>query len=109
LERLVHFAEAVLKDFAEAEQDGERDAAELEIVDQFFEVDAASGLLIGMDPEMAVLAHGKIAFAPAGNVVEFAGFGDAPTVGWFTDGRGIGGLDGSHSVSSVVGLEAGGK
>ncbi len=48
LKRLVHFAQAVLQDFAEADQDGQRDAAQLQIVDQLLEIDArGSGSLSG--------------------------------------------------------------
>jgi hypothetical protein len=52
-----------------------------------------------MHPEVAVLADGEIAFAPAGDVVELAGFGDRPAVGRFAHGCGVGGFDGSHEVS----------
>jgi hypothetical protein len=47
LKGLVHLAEAVLQDFAEADQQRQRDAAQLEIVDQFLEIDAAAGSLSG--------------------------------------------------------------
>jgi hypothetical protein len=46
----------MLQDLAEANQDRQRDAAELEIVDQLLEVDAAVRLLAGMNPQVAVLA-----------------------------------------------------
>ena len=45
LKRLVHLAQAVLQNFAEADQDRQRDAAKLEIVDQFLQVDGR-----GWDP-----------------------------------------------------------
>src|SRR5580698_8134576 len=105
----MHFAEAVLQDFAEADQQRKGDTAELEIIDQFLEIDAAGGLFIRMDPEVSIFADGKIAFSPAGDVVELASLSDTPAIGGFAQGSGVGGFYGSHSVSSVVCLGAQGK
>ena len=81
LKGLMHLAQAVLQDFAEADQDRQRDAAQLEIVDQFFQIDARVRFLVGMDQQVAVLADRKIAFAPTGDVVELRGVGGGPSIG----------------------------
>ncbi len=86
LERLVHFAQPVLEDFGEADQDGEPDAAQLEFFDQLAQIDAARRLFARMHPQVSVRADGEIALAPTGDIVEFAGVGDGPPLGWFVNG-----------------------
>ena len=86
LEGLVHFAQTMLQNFGEADQDGEPDAAQLELFDQLAQIDAARRLLAGMHPQVPVRADGKIAFAPTGDIVEFAGVGDGPPLGWLVNG-----------------------
>ena len=73
LEGAVDFAEAVLQDVGEADEDGEVDAAQDQRVDQFLEVDGARGILLGVDEDVSVVAHRKVALAPTGDVVEVAG------------------------------------
>ncbi len=86
LERLVHLAQAMLENFGEADQDGQRDAAQLEFFDQFAQVDAARGFLAGVHPQVTVRADRKIAFTPTGDVVKFAGVGDGPPLGRLQNG-----------------------
>ena len=50
LKCLVHFTEAVLQNLAEPDQDGQRNAAQLKIVDQLLQIQSAAGFLIRMDP-----------------------------------------------------------
>ena len=99
LEGLVHLAQAVFQNFAEADQDGQRDAAELQVVDQFLEIDAARGVLVGMHPHVAVRFDRKIAFAPTGDIVELARFGDGPAVGRFAHRSGLVGSYSCHEAS----------
>ena len=99
LKRLVHFPQPVLENFAEADQDRQRDAAELQIVDQFLEIEAAIRVLVGVDPKMSVRAHRKIAFAPTGDVVEFGGFGGGPAVGRLANRGAVCNSHGSHEFS----------
>ena len=86
LERLVHFAQPMLENFGEADQDGQPDAAQLQFFDQLAQIDAARRLLAGMHPQVPVRADGKIALAPTGDIVEFAGVGDGPPLGWLENG-----------------------
>jgi len=79
----VQFAEAML----EADQDGKINAAQHESVDQFFQVDRAPGFLFRMDADVAVVAHGKVPFAPTGDVIEVAGGLGRPSFGGLNDER----------------------
>ena len=107
LEGLVHLAQAVLQNFAEADQDRQRDAAELQLVDQFLEVDGAAGILVGVDQHVAVLADREVALAPTGDVVEFRRFRDGPAIGGLANGavRESGG--GGHETSVSTDLASG--
>ena len=98
-----------MQNFAEADQDRQRDAAELQIVDQLLQIERAVRFLVGMHPEVAVVADGKIAFAPTGDVVKLAGLGGGPAVGRFAHGSAVGGFDGSHEFSVSFVFDAQGK
>ena len=89
LERLVHLAQAVLQDLAEADQDGQGDAAQLQIVRQLLQIDAALRIFGGVHPHVPVLADGEVALAPSGDVVQLGSVGGGPAVGWFADGGGL--------------------
>ena len=80
-------AQAVLQNLAEANQDRRIDAAQHQLVDQFLQIDAARWFFVGMHPEMAVLADREIAFSPGGNIVQFTGVIDGPSLGGFEDLR----------------------
>ena len=89
LKRLVNFAQAVLQNVAEANQDRQGDAAQLELIDQFLQIDRAVGVFIRVDAYMAVGTDGEIALAPTGDVVKFRRFGDGPAVGGLANRRGF--------------------
>jgi hypothetical protein len=76
----------MLQDLAEADEDGQRDAAQLEVVDQLLKVDATRGILVGVDPQVAVLADREVTLAPGSDIVEFGGVGGGPAVGGFAHG-----------------------
>ena len=99
LECLMHLAQAMLQNFAEADQDGQRDAAQLQVVDQLFEIDAARGVLIGTHPDVAVGFDGEVAFAPTGDIVQLARFGDGPAVSRFAHRCGLVGSYSCHEAS----------
>ena len=80
--------------------------AQLEIVDQFLEVDAAAGVLVGVHPHVAVLADGKVALAPAGDVVELGCLGGGPPVGGLAN-RAVGKPGGGHETSVSTDLVSG--
>src|SRR5262249_7086003 len=83
LKCLMHFTEAMLKNFAETNQNRQRDTAKLEIVDQLLKIERAIRIFVGMHPQVSVRADGEVAFSPAGNVVEIGGLGCGPAVGRF--------------------------
>ncbi len=64
LERLVHFAQPMLENFGEADQDGEPDAAQLQFLDQLAQVDAARRLFAGVNPQMPVRRRRKNSLCP---------------------------------------------
>jgi hypothetical protein len=99
LKRAVHFAQAVLEDFAEANQDGQGDAAKLEIVNQLFQVKRAGRVLIGVHPQVTVRTDGEVAFAPTGDIVELACLGSGPAVGRFAHRSAVRNSHRSHEFS----------
>src|SRR5207253_104078 len=92
LKSLVHLAQTVLQNSTEADQDRQRDAAQLQIVYQFFEIDAARGLFVGANPHVTVRSDREIAFAPTGDVIQLARLGDGPAVGRLAKRRNLVGL-----------------
>ena len=57
----------------------------------------AAGILLGMDPQVAVLADREIALAPTGDVVELGGLRGGPAIGGLANrGSGIGEFDSGH-------------
>src|SRR5439155_26848846 len=52
LERFVNFADAVAEDVGEAEENRQLDAARLELINEFFEVNGLVGTLVGMDRDV---------------------------------------------------------
>ena len=86
LERLVQFAQTMLQDFGEADQDRQRNAAQLQFFDQLAQIDGSRGFLGRMHPQMPVRADGKIALAPTGDVVQLAGICNGPSFGRFPNG-----------------------
>ncbi len=75
------------------------DAAQLEIVHQLLEIQAAVGILVGVHPQVPVLADGKISLAPTGDIVQLGGFGGGPAVGRLADRCGLIDLDKGHETS----------
>ena len=59
----------MLEDVGEAEQDRELDAAVLELIDEFLEVDRSLGVLVRMDGDVAELVDAEVAFAPVADAV----------------------------------------
>ena len=78
LEGVVDVPQPVLEDVAEADQDRQVDAAQLQVIDQLLEVDRAAWILGRMDLHVAVLADREVALAPAGDLVQLGGVGDRP-------------------------------
>jgi hypothetical protein len=68
-EGAVDLSQAVLQNIGEADQDRQVDAAQDQRVHQLFEVNRARGFLLGVHQDVPVLAHRKVALAPARDVV----------------------------------------
>ena len=81
LESLVHVAQPVLQDIGEADQDRKGDPAQLQLLDEFFQVDAALRLFGRMNLNVAVLAHREITFAPARHVIQLTCIDGRPALG----------------------------
>ena len=69
----VHFAQAMLQDSREPDQDRQGDASQHQGIDQLFQVNDRCGSLSGCNAQVAVAIHQKVALAPTGDIVEFAG------------------------------------
>jgi len=74
-------------DLAEADQDRQRDTAELQIVDQLFEIESAIRILVRVDPQMPVGVNREVALAPARDVKHLVGVMETPGFGGFQNGR----------------------
>ncbi len=81
LERLVNLLQAVFQDLSEADQDGQRDAAQHQVVDQFLQVDGPFRLLGRVDQQVAPLAHREVGLSPPRDVIKFGCVGHGPAVG----------------------------
>ena len=80
LERAVDVGEPLPEDVAEADEDRQADAAQLQVIDQLLQVDPALGILRRVDADVAVRADGEVALAPALDLVELGGVGDRPRI-----------------------------
>ncbi len=89
VERIVHLAQPVLQDLGEADQDGQADPAELELLRKLHQVDEALRIFGGMDEHMPVLANREVALPPSGDVIQLGGIGCGPALGWVADGGGL--------------------
>ena len=90
LEGVSEFAEAMLEDIGEADQDRQVDAAQFEFFDQFPKIDRAGRILSGMHQDMAVVADREVALSPRGDIVQFGCIGRGPSLCRFPDRRRIG-------------------
>ena len=79
----MNLAQPVFQNFAEANQDRRMDAAQNELIDQLFQIDAARVVFGRMNPEMPVRSDGKVAFSPRVHIVELGCVADGPPFGGF--------------------------
>src|SRR5258706_13944156 len=89
LKCLVHLAQPVFQDFTETDQDGQRDPAQLQVVHQFLEIDAARRVLVWTHPDVSVGLYREVALAPTRDIVQLARLGDRPAVGRLTYRSGL--------------------
>src|SRR5690349_2180607 len=95
----------MLEDVGEPNQDRKRNAAPFEGVAQLLEIDAPARLLCRVNEKMAVLADGKIAFAPTADIVKLRCIGGGPTIRGLMHLSGYSdfGVQRRCSLSAVVG------
>ena len=84
----MQFAQTVLQDLGESQEDREIDAADLQPVDELLEVDGLRRVLVGMDHEVSLGPDGEIAVPPAGDLVQVGRVGGAPRFDVEIDGHG---------------------
>ena len=80
-EGVVDLADAMAEDVREAKQDRQLDAALLELIDQFLEVDRLAGVLVGMNRHVPLGIDPEVVLAPVANAVRFQGIIDLPRIG----------------------------
>ena len=78
LERAVDLAERCLRMSVKRIRIGQREAAQLQAIDELLQIDAAARILGGMDLQVALLADREVALSPARHVVQLGGFGGRP-------------------------------
>ena len=66
LEGPVDVGEPLAEDVAEADENRQADAAQLEVIDQLLQVDPALGILGGVDADVPVRSDGEVASCPSG-------------------------------------------
>ena len=66
---VVNLADAVAQDVGEADEDRQLDAACLELVDEFFEIDGLVGAFVGLNGDVAGFIDAEVSLAPQANVV----------------------------------------
>ena len=80
-ERIVDFADPVAEDIREPKQNGQLNAALLELIDQFLEVDRLRRVFVGMNGYVPLGVDSEIVLAPKANAVKFQRVIDLPRVG----------------------------
>ena len=78
LKGLVDLADAMAQNIGEPNQDGQLNAAGLELVYQPLQVDGLLRVLVGMDRDVAELVDAKIALAPVLDAVGIDGILNLP-------------------------------
>ncbi len=79
LEGVVDVGQPVLEDVAEANEERDRDAACLQVVDELLEVDGARRIFRGVNLDVPAGVDREVAFAPTRHFIELVGVGDAPS------------------------------
>ena len=80
-EGVVDLADAMAEDVRKTQQNRQLDAALLELIDQFLEVDRLAGILVGMNGHVPLGIDPEIILAPVANAVRFQGIIDPPRIG----------------------------
>ena len=80
MEGVVDLADAVAQDVGEAQQQRQLDAAGLQLIDDFLEVDGLVGALVRVDGDVAEFVDAEIPLAPKADAVGLDGVLDFPFV-----------------------------
>ena len=80
-EGVVDLADAMAEDVGEAKQDRQLNAALLELIDQFLQVDRLAGILVGMNRHVPLGIDPEVVLAPVANAIRFQGIIDLPRIG----------------------------
>ena len=72
--------EPLPQDVAEADQDRQADAAQLQVIDELLQIDRRSGSFVACTRTWPFGADGEVALAPAFDFVELGGVGDGPGI-----------------------------
>ena len=78
--KAVNVGQAVAKNVAEANQDWQPDAAQLQVIDQLLKVDRALRFLGDVRQHVSVGADREITLAPAFNIVQFGRVSGRPGI-----------------------------
>ena len=81
LESVVQFAQAMLENVGEADQDRQRDAAQHQAYRPVFSDRWSARILLGVHKDVPFVADRKISLPPTGNIVQFAGVYCRPSIG----------------------------
>src|SRR5439155_24683082 len=84
---VLNLADTVTENVGEAKEDGQLDAARLQLVGQFLKVDRLVFALRRVDGNVAGGVDAEVAFAPVANAVGFHGILDLPLFDHFHQGR----------------------
>lgn len=77
----MHFPQTVFENVSETDENGERNAAPLEGIDELLEIDAAGRFFGGVNEEMPVIADREITFTPTSDIVKLRCVGSSPPIG----------------------------
>ncbi len=78
LKGAVNFAQAMLQNIGEANQNWQIDAAQLQPIDQLLQIDRPLRILGGVHANVPIAVHRKVAIPPPRHFVQFSGIGHRP-------------------------------
>ena len=80
LEGRVDVGDALAEDVLEADQDGQPDASELQVIDELLQVNRALGILRRVHADVAVRADGEVAFSPSIDLIQLGRVRNRPGI-----------------------------
>src|SRR5262249_45365910 len=86
---VMQLAQTVLQNLSEPNENRQIDAAQDKTIYQRLQIRTAVGILVRMNPHLAVFSDGEIALAPGRDVIEFPRVRNRPTLRWLKHLRSI--------------------